>query len=290
MIGSLSAMGCRGSRVALGLLLSGLLSLACGPAVGVDDTDRGGTTIAPGTGEETEAATQPDEGSTEQGGPSQSGTSQPGSGTEGEPGPPQPEALGCQVPVSCDKGTYEGSPVLATPQDVAELSGYTEITGRLDISNSDFDCLSFLACLESVGHDLTLVNNAQLTDVTGLDHIQVIGAQPDGPRGQGGTLTISGNAALLDFNTLGLLDQAPVSLRIVGNDSLQAISGLQGMVGTREDVEIRLNPVLEDIPASGLPELLFIGGECVVSDNERLSAATAEEICKTSCQIGRAHV
>ncbi len=195
----------------------------------------------------------------------------------------EPALHSCDVPVSCDRGVFDGSLALSAPEDIAEIMGYTSISGRLSVSDSDFECLSFLACLESVGHDLALERNAQLIDVTGLDNIAAIGALPDGPLGPGGTLTVSNNAALADFNTLDLLEQTPASLRIVANESLESISGLQAFVGTFDDLEIRLNPRLSDIASEGLAAILFIGGECSVSDNESLSAAIVDDVCEPKC-------
>ncbi len=196
------------------------------------------------------------------------------------------EGLGCDPPPACDKGVYEGSPTITNAEEAAEIAGYTSVTGRLAVANSDFECLTFLSCMDSVGHDLTLFGNDLLTDVTGLDNITAIGAITDGPLMPGGTLTVSENAALVDFNTLNLIEQTPVSLSIGENDSLEAISGLQNMVGTQENFEIRFNPNLKDIASDSLRDILFIGGECVVTNNPSLCISTIEDMCSLGIKQG----
>lgn len=200
-------------------------------------------------------------------------------------GPPI-EGLGCDPPPACDKGEFSGSPTITTIEEANEIAGYTSITGRLAVANSDFECLNFLQCVESVGHDLTLFNNDLLIDVTGLDNVAAIGAVTDGPLMPGGTLSVSENDALLDFDTLNLIDQTPASLSIGENESLKAISGLTGMVGTRSTFELRFNPNLTDIASDGLRELLFIGGECVVVNNPSLCISTIEDMCDIGVEQG----
>ncbi|MGH1343312.1 MAG: hypothetical protein ACRBN8_17260 [Nannocystales bacterium] len=203
----------------------------------------------------------------------------------GESGTPV-EGLGCDPPPACDKGEFSGSPTITNIEEANEIAGYTSVTGRLAVANSDFECLAFLSCMESVGHDLSLFGNDLLTDVTGLDNIAEIGAVADGPLMPGGTLSVSENAALLDFNTLNLIEQTPVTLSIGENDNLEAISGLQGLVGTFGDFEIRFNPKLKDIGSESLRDILFIGGECVVTNNDSLCISTIEDMCSIGIKQG----
>ncbi len=195
------------------------------------------------------------------------------------------EGLGCDPAPACDKGVYEGSPTITTIEEANDIAGYTGVTGRLAIANSDFECLTFLSCMESVGHDLTLFGNDVLTDVTGLDNVVAIGAITDGPLMPGGTLTVSENAALVDFNTLNLIEQTPISLSISENDSLEAITGLKTLVGTQVHFEIRANPVLNEIPGDSLRDMLFIGGNCVVTANTNLCISTIEDMCSLGLKV-----
>ncbi len=206
--------------------------------------------------------------------------------TAGETTGPPPEGLGCDPPPACDKGEYEGTLTVETQADIDEIAGYTSITGRLAVAESDVECLTFLSCMESVGHDLSIFDNNLLTDVRGLDNITEIGAVTDGPLMPGGTLTVSENDALVDFDSLNLIEQTPLSLSISANTSLTSISGLQGMVGTRENFEIRFNPVLTTIGSPGLRDLLFIGGECVVTNNESLCISVIEDMCSIGIKQG----
>lgn len=197
-----------------------------------------------------------------------------------------PEGFGCDMPVACDKGVFEGSPTITTPADVEEIAGYTEITGRLAIAGSELECLNFLSCLTSVGHDLNIFDNDALVDVSGLDNVEAIGAITDGPLMPGGTLTISQNDALVDFNTLNLIQETPISLSVSENTSLESISGFESLVGTRENFEIRFNENLTNISSDGLRDILFIGGECVVTNNPSLCISTIEDMCSIGIKQG----
>lgn len=196
------------------------------------------------------------------------------------------EGVGCDMPVACDKGVFDGSLTITTPADVQEIAGYTEITGRLAIANSEVECLNFLSCLTSVGHDLNIFDNDALVDVSGLDNVTAIGAAVDGTLVPGGTLTISENDALVDFDSLNQVAVTPMSLSISENDSLGAISGFQGFVGTQENFEIRFNESLSSVSSRGLRGILFIGGECVVTNNANLCISTIEDMCSVGVKQG----
>lgn len=250
---------------------------------GCDSGGDGGTTDTdPASETQTPEDTETGETDTGTGTTTESDTESDGSTSTGV----IPEGFGCDMPVSCDKGVFEGSPTITSPADVEEIAGYTEITGRLAIAGSELECLTFLSCLTSVGHDLNIFNNDQLTDVSGLDNIEVIGAITDGPLMPGGTLTISENDALVDFDSLNLIEQTPISFSISENDKLESISGFKGFVGTQRNFEIRFNESLTNIASDGLRELLFIGGECVVTNNENLCISTIEDMCSLGVKQG----
>ncbi len=199
-----------------------------------------------------------------------------------------PEGLGCDPPPACDKGEFDGEPVvLVTNLAEAEaLAGYTSITGELSIAGTDLECLTIFSCLETVGHDLTIFDNDLLTDVTGLNNITDVGFITEGPVMPGGTVVISDNDALLDFNGLNNIQQTPRSLSIAENASLTAISGFKKIVGVRENFGIRFNPNLVDIASPGLRSMLFIGGECVVTNNENLCITTVQDMCEDGVEQG----
>ena len=102
----------------------------------------------------------------------------------------------------------------------------------------------------------------------------------------GGTLTISENDALVDFDSLNLIEQTPISFSISENDALESITGFQGFVGTQRNFEIRFNENLTNIASDGLRELLFIGGECVVTNNPSLCISTIEDMCSIGVKQG----
>lgn len=196
--------------------------------------------------------------------------------------PPPLDPPGCTIPPTCDRGAYEGDIEIETAEDAAAFAGFTEITGALLVVNSELECLDFLFCLESVGGDLVLFGNEQLTSVTGLDNVEVVGAWFENQTNEVGSVIISENHALLDFDTLNRIEQTPVSLQIAENDQMVAISGFEAMIGTQEDIVIRFNPSLADVAEDGLREVLFIGGECIVTNNELLDPLIVEGICDGS--------
>lgn len=231
------------------------------------------------TGEETGSAESSSSGDASDTDP----VSETGDATTG--GPPI-EGLGCDPPPACDRGVFDGSVNVKTQADIDEIAGYTGITGRLAVSNSDVECLTFLSCMESVGHDLNIFGNDLLTDVSGLDNITEVGAIQDGPLLPGGHVTISENSALVDFDSLNNIEQTQINLSISENDSLESVSGFSSFVGTQKNFEIRFNPVLKNIDSDGLRDILFIGGECVVTNNPELCITTIVDMCETGVQQG----
>lgn len=192
---------------------------------------------------------------------------------------PQPDPTGCTPPVSCDQGIFDGDVTITSAEDADALAGFTALTGSLSIQSTELECLHVLSCLESVGGDLVVFDNDQLTDVTGLDNVAEIGASFERGVNEVGSLLVSENDALVDLNTFNLVEQARVTLAIAENDQLEAITGFQEFVGTQEHFEIRFHPLLTDISASGLLEVLFIGGDCVVTNNPLLDPALIDEMC-----------
>ena len=269
--------------------LAGLVVLvlaSCGPAV-EDGEDSTGGTSSSGGGGSTTTMSAPDPAdpclTTGCDDTSSDGGSFPPPPDLGSTVPPPPlDPPGCTIPVACDRGSYKGDIEIETAEEAAAFAGFTEITGRLAIAHSELECLDFLLCLESVGGNLILFGNEQLTSVTGLDNVEVVGASFEDRTNEVGSITISENDALLDFDALNRIEQARVSLQIAENDQMVAISGFEAMVGTQQNVEIRFNPSLADVAENGLREMLFIGGECVVTNNELLDPMIAEDICEAA--------
>ncbi len=202
-------------------------------------------------------------------------------------GPPL-EGLGCGPAPVCDKGEYVGSIRIESAAQIEEIAGYTSMTGWLEVLRSDLTCINFLACMETVGHDVTLFGNDYLTDVSGLDALTTVGVSTaELPATEkDGTIVIAENNALQDINGFNALQQAQISLNIAENPSLTSISGFQGFVGTQKDFTLRFNEQLTDVDANGLRDIKFIGGECTVTNNTNLCITDIVDMCETNVKQG----
>src|SRR5688572_23683132 len=153
-----------------------LFSAACGPLVGTSgdgSSDGGGATTS-------EAST----GMTTSGGtttpvPTTGGDSTGSGSSTGEPldGP------GCGVVPTCDRGELVGSMRVESSAQIEDIAGYTSVTGWLEITGSDLECLDFLACLTTVGQDVRVADNPQLRSLAGTDAIAVVGVADENEEG-----------------------------------------------------------------------------------------------------------
>lgn len=196
-----------------------------------------------------------------------------GGDTESETGTTVPTGLGCVEPeqaVACDRGELVGSVRIEDEASAAELAGYTSITGWVEVLNTDFTCLDFLACLETVGRDITIFGNEQLTDISGTNQITALGlSTAEMPAAdKDGSLIFSQNPAMIEMDGFASLEQTQESLTISDNEAMTTISGFGSMVGMQRDITLKFNPVLTDI--NGLQGLSFVGNDCVITNNETL--------------------
>lgn len=193
-------------------------------------------------------------------------------------GPP-PGGLGCGAPPACDKGEFVGSIRIESADQIEEIAGYTSMTGWLEIFESDLECLDFLACMDTVGHDMTVFGNNFLLDVSGTDAITAlgVGTAEDPPEDRDGTLVFSQNNAITDLNGFNSLVQTQESMTVSENEMMTAVSGFSDLIGTQRNFTIRFNPVLEDV--EGLKGMLFIGAECQVTNNTSLCVSDIFDVC-----------
>ncbi len=267
-----------------GLSLVGCDSGSDGATTGTeaagDDDDDGDDDDGTSTGEDTESETNDTEPTTE------SADTSTGEETTGPP----PEGLGCDPAPPCDRGELVGSIRIETADQIADIAGYTSMTGWLEVVRSDLTCLNFLSCMESVGHDVSIFGNEYLTDVSGLDGLTTLGASTaDSPADEkDGTLVIAENTILEDINGVNSLQQTQISLNIAENPALTTISGFQSFVGTQKDFTLRFNESLSSVDEGGLREILFIGGECTVTNNTDLCITEIVDMCETGVMQGPA--
>ncbi len=277
-------------RVAWGMAIAGLLLTACPTTEETPETSgtESDTEDADDDGDTTESDTEPDSTSsssttgdpsaTEPGSTSTTTGDAESSSSTTEEIPPK-GGLGCGPPPECDKGEFVGSIRIESADQIQEIAGYTSMTGFLEIFESDLECLDFLACMETVGHDMTVFGNDFLLDVSGTNTITALGtATADDPPGdRDGTLVFSQNNAITDLNGFGGLVQTQASMTVSENALMTTVSGFGELIGTQRNFTIRFNPVLEDV--DGFKDMLFIGAECQVTNNASLCVSDIFEVC-----------
>ncbi len=240
--------------------------LGCGPAVGTptgdDATDGSSTTTGSTTATSTSStATETTSATTD--------TDASSGSSSGEPldGP------GCGVVPTCDRGELVGSMRIESSAQIEDIAGYTSVTGWLEISSSDLECLDFLACIESVGRDVLVADNPMLRSLDGLDGLMQVGASPDAK--ESGVI-VAHNDALRELDGFGALVRVD-SLVVEDNPMLDRITGFDSLERIRELLTIRLHPVLQDL--GPLADLRALGNECQITNNPMLCVAQAYAVC-----------
>jgi len=222
-------------------MLAAVAVIGCGPHVIIMEVDGGtGSTSGPAT---------PSSSSTDPLGLSTSTTTTPAPGTtfggeSGESSSSTGESItgpGCGPPPVCDRGTYDGDLFVSSPDEIA---GYTEITGSLSVFRSDFVCLDFLSCMQTVGDVFQVFENNHLRDLSGTNAIVDVGAAD--PTGDRSVVYITANYAVTRLNGFGSLSTVD-ELTIQQNDGLQSITGFGSLVDIRRELLLFVNPALTDL-------------------------------------------
>jgi hypothetical protein len=153
--------------------------------------------------------------------------------------------LGCDAPVACDKGSFDGHFFVTDEASVEEIAGYTAIEGQLTIRGSDVSCVQFLACLEST-HGLLIEDNASLESLDGMQALREVRGPEEAFFKYG--LVISSNPVLDDLSGMSSLTAvAGGDLFIFANDSLETLTGFDALSEVAGDVVISRNAALVDI-------------------------------------------
>lgn len=222
------------------------------------------------------------------------------------------------APVECRVGSIVRGDVRSDSGDgLYRLAGVTKLKGNLYIDGADADELDQLGCLQSIEGDLvvvhtpaladaapfaaltdvwggiTIASNANLTTLSGLESLQLVG-----------TVAIINNPLLQDLSGLDALTVA-TGIEVSGNRSLADFSGLAGLERTgwltitrndvlpavhlpnlrlvAEDVYIATNPGLESL---SMPQLMTVGGELSVLWNPWLSQCDIDRITEQLADNG----
>ena len=237
--------------------LGSVVLIACGPSVDVSSGGSGGSPSSGGSSS------------------SSSSTSTSSSGDESSTGEPQFEGPGCGEPSVCDRGTFDGHVRIESAEDLAAVAGFTEVTGILEIMNSQhLVCLDALACLEVVGRDVRIQDNAALRSTEGLSALREIGEAPGGGGDWSGDIVIAHNAVLerlAGFSVQEVFRQVVIS----ENPSLRTVSGFRELRDV-PSLWVTHNPSLESVV--GLRGIEEVYG-CYVSFNESLCSTEVLEVC-----------
>lgn len=135
---------------------------------------------------------------------------------------------------------------IESAEDLAAVAGFTEVTGALEIMNSqDLVCLDALACLEVVGRDVRIQDNAALRSTEGLSALREIGEAHGGGGDWSGDIVIAHNAVLERLAGFSVREVfRPVVIQ--ENPLLRTVSGF-GDVRTLLALWITNNPNLESL-------------------------------------------
>ncbi len=205
-----------------------------------------------------------------------------------------------------------GDYYISNIDDIAALSGCTEITGDLLIQNTALTDLSELSLLSIVGGSLIIDSNYSLTSLDGL-RITSLGRDLSiwgntsltslngffrhHLTSLDGDLTIGENDSLTSLNGLENITSIDGRMVIFSNETLTSLSGLENLTTVRRGLFIEENDVLNNFNGlknltdagealyiihnpsltnfCALYNLLFDGDALVITDNTVLSMDTA---------------
>ena len=162
---------------------------------------------------------------------------------------------------------FPGDFVIGNSEDLAELSGYTSVSGDLIVYNTSLENLGGLECLERVDGNIQIVLNAELTNIEGLMNLASIG----------GGLKINANYALPDVDGLNNLETIGDSLEIGFNSVLVDISSFSALTSVGTDFTIDYNPALCDYLAEELRDQVSIGGNVTIAYNKSCQTTYYED-------------
>lgn len=163
-----------------------------------------------------------------------------------------------------------GAVVLNSQADVDDFivsyPNCTELHVPLRIEGVDIVNLNGLSNLTYL-NGLLMLNNAQLSSLIGLHHVQVIA----------GGCSMLDNGSLTSFDGLNSLEYIGSQFQIEANSHLENFSGLELLDSITGQLFIYNNPRLSDI--SALEHLSFIGTNLIVTICPKLSDCSITSIC-----------
>jgi hypothetical protein len=187
--------------------------------------------------------------------------------------------------IACNRGEYIGSHRITDAASLAALSGYTSVTGGVEVDRSDLGDLAGLECLQEVAGTLDFFDNHLLRDVGGLRNLRTVGGDlafghcrtskfDCSLESVGLTSLTSVGGALSIVNYSGISDISGLNrLSSVGGLSLQdldvtTLDALSNLTAIRGDLYVGLNGQLTD--GGGLGRVASIEGSVTIAENRAL--------------------
>lgn len=152
--------------------------------------------------------------------------------------------------------------------ELADMEGFTEITGSLHISAGDIPNLNALSSLTKVGGNLFIDGNAQLVNLSGLENVTHVG----------GRLSIHNHNKLESLTELSSLKTIGDGLSLSGNFELLSLSGLDGIEDFNGTLSFEHNHALVNL--DGMPPITSIY-RLNVHDNHSLLTLSGLETLET---------
>jgi len=158
------------------------------------------------------------------------------------------ENLTVVVPPPCSsaQNTCSGD-TLTSQAEVNAWPGCSIVEGNLRIAGNDITDLSPLATLQKVRGGLLIDGNPLLTELSGLENVDSVGA-----------LIIAGNPQLGSISAISLTQDDIASIVIYNNDNLMSIDGFNSLTNS-DNIEIMNNNALASI--TGFQNLQTVMGK-----------------------------
>lgn len=166
--------------------------------------------------------------------------------------------------------------------DLANLAGYTEVTGELEIQAGAIPNIDALTSLTTVGGDFFIQENNAITNLDGLENLTSVGGRfeiktnasltdTSGLRNLAsiGSLQISGNAALIEISGFERVSTVEGGFVIIGNRSLTTVGGFESLTEIGGRLYLYDSPEITNIDA--FSELTTVGDNMNIEEVHSLT-------------------
>ncbi len=207
------------------------------------------------------------------------------------------------IEISQDPPVWSGDYIAEDQDDLASLTGFTEVTGDLFIggwgtgllSSFKITNLQDLSSLTTVGGNLIIREQGALASLSGLNNLTSIGGGLEiethlmlsdltalnGITSIPGDLSIVFNEALSELDGLNNISTIGGDLAVCGNDALENLNGLNNVASIGKDLSIGFpNSVFgnDSLTSLGLDSLNSVGYSFDILHNTNLPTSLAEDL------------